>query len=237
MTELPASGTYNLMGTADGLYDKLTSGKLYGGYYKNIVPFFEDFSYSNDAGVYDGANIVWPFDGGERADAANFVPQNEATYYVKEVPAKYLRSGGHVQYAANTGAITTFYHLTALDDGNYENARIKLDSGYVQPSFTHQLSFKKNGVVTNVVTPASEFGVIGVVDSDVAYIAYYKDTSVVLTLGTHTVLPSLITYDGYEVSGKYLRTYTVTNPNINDENGMTSVETVVGPTITKVAPP
>ena len=65
------------------------------------------------------------------------------------------------------------------------------------------------------------------------------DTEVIdeVSLTTHTVLPFLITFDGYEVSGKYLRTYTVTNPNINDENGMTSVETVVGPTITKVAAP
>ena len=223
MSELPESGTYNLLGTEDGLYDKLTPGKLYGGYYKNIVPWFEDFSYSNSTTTYDGANIIWPLENAQYTDAANFTPENEATYYVKEVPDGYLQNFYHYYYHTGTGNLTYVYLISAIDDRNYSDAHIKLDGEYTQRKVVKKITFGGEPY-----TPGSMFGNKGVVDNDVVRVLYCGDLSVLMAAGVYNAIPMWVTLDGYEVTGKTLRTYTVAAP---IHTGITYVETDVGITI------
>ena len=225
MSELPESGTYNLLGTEEGLYDKLTPGKIYGGYYKNIVSRFDDFSYLNSSTTYDGVNIVWPLANAQYTDAANFTPENEATYYVKEVPDGYLQNYFHCTYVGENQELTNVILASAIDDRNYSTAHIKVNSEYKERKLVRRMT-----VGSTLLTPGIMFGNRGVVDSETARILYSGDLNVFMTTGVYEVIPIWRTLDGYEVTGKTLRTYMITSPTLP---GVSSVLTDVGSSITK----
>ena len=118
MSELPASGKYNLLGTEDGLYDKLTEETYYGGYYKDIVDSPSEFVYTNESDVYDGTNFNWLIKQPETTDAAEITPEDGVTYYVKELNStRYLRWS--IWYTYSSDKILDIFYMTDTDDENY----------------------------------------------------------------------------------------------------------------------
>lgn len=116
-------GEYNLLGSTDGSYDKLTPDTYYGGYYKNIVGSLSDFQYTNESDVYDGTNFDWTIAEPETTDAAHIIPEEDAVYYVKEVASDaYLRST--LFWTSSGGLVKSLWLITALDDTNYNTAGI-----------------------------------------------------------------------------------------------------------------
>ncbi|MBQ6414428.1 hypothetical protein IJI28_02310, partial [Candidatus Saccharibacteria bacterium] len=225
MSDLPADGKYNLLGTADGLYDKLTPGRLYGGYYKNIVSRFDDFSYSNDATTYNGANFDWSVKNPETADAAEIIPENEATYYVKEVPNGYLQNYYHMLYYTSSGRLTYIYVFSAFDDLQYDDIGFEINGIEKGASWNYTFTFTSSTHVT-VISPSDTFGDKGVLGGAVMY-GHFDE---LITVGNHTVLPYWITMDNYKVTGKTLRTINVVEP-LN--TAVTYTETDIVPKIEK----
>jgi hypothetical protein len=212
MSDLPADGKYNLLGTADGLYDKLTPDTYYGGYYKNIVDSPENFIYTNETEYYDGTNFNWLVSTPETADAASITPENETTYYVKEISSdRYLRN-----VAANTnggGKILALWFFTDTDDINYNRVGFDVVADDVDITlFTNSCvdSFAITATgsgKTTTYTSASVFKTTG----ENNLLCPWRDTDNVL-LNDDTEEISLVgfwlTNDGYKITGPRKRTIT-----------------------------
>ena len=208
MSDLPADGKYNLLGTADGLYDKLTPDTLYGGYYKNIVDSVEDFSYTNEAEYYDGTNFNWLISTPETTDAAAITPENETTYYVKEVNStRYIRMGSRWTFGGDD--IKGFWFFTDLDDENYANAGFYYSDNTVTDKIYLATGLFGSYTITPLDNPAnakahtaeSLFNAYG--ENNV--VAPWQDNqNEVLNdeVESFTVYGFWVTKDGYKVTGR-----------------------------------
>ena len=99
-------------GTFD-IVSLVRDGHLYGGYYN---------SYADEGTPYTGASSKWNFDEAFKVSGFKMKPVPGKTYYLKEVPNKYLRAIAHRFYWNSTKKTTQLYILTGLDDSNYLTA-------------------------------------------------------------------------------------------------------------------
>lgn len=232
MSELPASGKYNLLGTDNGSFDKLTPGTLYGGYSKASVDLLDTFNYSNESTVYDGTNFDWSTLSHESVDATSITPENASIYLVKEVPTGYLQNYDFCIYNPNSGILADLYLFTAVDDGWYNGAGIEVNG---EPRDTKVIrSYTFTGVDgTTKITPEYAFGDKGVVDTPKALLIRTISSDYILSAGTYVVIPFWITFDQYKVTGS--TSSTIELPDLVYANiGWTDEE--VGSTITKYEP-
>ena len=228
MSQLPASGKYNLLGTDDGLFDKLTPNTLYGGYYKESVDFLDTFSYSNESGIYDGTNFDWYTVEPDSVDAANITPENTTVYLVKEVPTGYLQNYYQYTYYTSDGTLTRFYLFSAIDDRRYSGAGFNINGE--SKGITVVRSYT---IGDTTLTPQSVFGNKGVVNTTNARLIRNTSATELLSVGTYVVLPFWTTFDQYRVTGT--ATWTIEMPElINTSVSWTEQE--VGSTITKYEP-
>ena len=203
-------GEYNLLGSTDGSYDKLTPDTLYGGYYKNVVSSLSDFQYTNESDVYDGTNFDWMGAEPETRDAAHIIPEEDAVYYVKEVANDdILRSS--VRFTTTSGKIIHIFFVTALDDENYinpgfditiDNVLSSLNAVRITPAYSITTAYSG---VTHVHTPTNLFGLEGA-NNVLAVLEdreqHFTDDSIT----SLTVVEYWHTLDGYKVTGKQQRT-------------------------------
>lgn len=231
MTELPQDGKYNLLGTEDGLYDKLTTGELYGGYYKysGDIDVFTS-RYLDNYEVYDGKNFDWESLESQTIDAAEIEPDDGDIYIVKEVPTKYLRSSVYYTSNTNTGALVRMYYISGID---LYAETYSTDFYYNPTGFTiNDVDVNSAGIYTHITTRNAEYNVVSFFGSrgvEAGYIAIL-DANAYLTVGEFTVLPYWVTPDSYKVSGASMRTITITELTLS---GYSSTTRSVQPTITK----
>ena len=231
MTELPQDGKYNLLGTEDGLYDKLTTGELYGGYYKysGDIDVFTS-RYLDNYEVYDGKNFDWESLESQTIDAAEIEPDDGDIYIVKEVPTKYLRSSVYYTSNTNTGALVRMYYISGID---LYAETYSTDFYYNPTGFTiNGVDVNSAGIYTHITTRNAEYNVVSFFGSrgvEAGYIAIL-DANAYLTVGEFTVLPYWVTPDSYKVSGASMRTITITELTLS---GYSSTTRSVQPTITK----
>ena len=228
MSELPADGKYNLLGTEDGLYDKLTPDTYYGGYYKNVVDSPENFTYTNESDVYDGTNFNWLVSTPETTDAAAITPEDEATYYVKEVNSdRFLR--WTIRWTSSVGKILTMWFMTDLDDDNYYTAGfdVTINNGALITYpinegfyYSYKIIPKNNPNNSSTVTAASIFSVYG--DNNQLGVWRDFDNEILNNeVETFTLNPFWVTKDGYKVNGRRKRNQVANGWNENLFNGET----------------
>ena len=140
-------------------------GYFYAGYYSDYAG---KGSYAGD-GVevidgteiaYNGTNASWSIDNAYRENGTVMYPQDETTYYLKEIPKdKFLR---HYRLWGSTGGIVgSIFIISAVDDGNYN------DVGYFINSKTNRVKFQYFRSSTQIsgssitFTPEYCFGIEG----------------------------------------------------------------------------
>ena len=230
-------GEYNLLGSTEGGYDKLTPDTLYGGYYKNVVNSLSDFQYTNESDVYDGTNFDWMVAEPETTDAAHIIPEEDAIYYVKEVANEnFLKLS--LRWTASYNTIKDIFFVTALDDENYTTAGFDVSANNIDYSFsadmivqTYHITATSTGSVSTY-TASSLFRLNG--DNNV--LAAWKDRDRIFMNDETESLTSVqywCTVDGYKVTPPRLRTI---NSNGWYSNAVTASTETIPATITRVSP-
>ncbi|MBR3115961.1 hypothetical protein IKF30_01915 [Candidatus Saccharibacteria bacterium] len=234
MSELPAGSTYNLLGTTSGLYDKLTSNTLYGGYFK-YTGDIDEFTaeYLNNYAIYNGSNLDWAEFQYQSVDAANIIPEANSVYLVREVPNGFLRAKTSYSYNKTSGTITSFSMYSSLDSGvddatddvrssiYYNNCGFVIDGSNVGGALYNYLTSGSSRI-----TAQSAFGNVGVQSGYIIY-RQYND---MLVAGSHTIVPFWITLDRYKVTGTQRNNITFTEVT---RDGYSASTSTIPTTITK----
>ena len=122
MSDLPASGKYNLLGTADGQYDKLTPDTLYGGYYKFYGDFDDFDKFLETYEVYDGKNMylnsLTSNNTARATDASMMSPIEGTVYLIKEVPDNDFLYPSY-ESGLTGGRLVSQWYTADLDDYMY----------------------------------------------------------------------------------------------------------------------
>ncbi|MBR3116066.1 hypothetical protein IKF30_02450 [Candidatus Saccharibacteria bacterium] len=223
LSELPEGSTYNLLGTADGLYDKLTPDTLYGGYFK-YTGDIDEFTakYLDNYEIYDGGNIDWMKLQVQSIDAAQITPEGGTVYIVREVPTNYLLCYIRYYYNRTSGAITSLFFMLDTDMDDYDRVGFILDNINSDVFGIYDYLIFQN----TTETAATYFGAQGV---EAGFVSYIQADSL-LTVGNHTILPYWVTQDSYKVTAAQLRTITLTEIN---RSGYSASRQTVPSTITK----
>ena len=218
-----------------------TNGYLYGGYYAkyngtskgaNFSEFnAKSLTYSTavrldavavatDAGgtAYNGSNVTWSWDDSYNVDdnapdGMHMRPEAGATYYLKEVPAnKYLQPYLHYGYNIGSGAITSAFLISDIDDRNYQETGFVIVNGREDAKIARAITFNSANTGATVKLNASMlFGASG-------YLSYLQviggKADPILSAGNN-VMQYWLTPDGLYVTGTTVRQYTGLG-NVND---------------------
>lgn len=188
-----AVAMYEVHGTYD-ITKKVPSSYYYGGYYSKYNKS-EETVYPGGTGYWTKKNAIT----GERGDV--MTPVAGETYYLKEVPAAYLRPYLHIVYNEYYGnVITGMYLITGVDDANYQE--IGLDVRNITLNTMRQVSkvtvqaSAAQGETT--ITTQTAFGVKG-------FLGVWDQTNVLKENYEFTYTPYFITPDGVKVVGRTVR--------------------------------
>ena len=205
----------NVTANTDGKFDITAQVKgdfLYGGYYKDYGKKGANFdatalTYTNGEATDDGGTSyvggLGPWKKANIGDAGKgteMKPQAGQVYYLKEVPAAFLKSAVYVVYDGyNKNTVVGNYLLADVDDNNYQDiglytelttgARVKLAASYT-------IVDTLNGGREDKIT-AQNFG------ATKGYVAVWNPD---LAGKDFTLVPYFVTPDGVTVEGAKIRT-------------------------------
>lgn len=206
---LPVEG-----GTYD-LTQNLTADTLYGGYYLDYAGKgdYQDDGVKGTTGVkYTGMNLDWSDPETETGTA--ITPVAGETYYIKEVPVYYLRNYHQINYMKASGKLTALYLISAVDDLNYKETGLTIQTNKETSRVSTQMTFKNTATNKSVTLKANTvFKSLGITGdgSEKDYLTYFDATSGYMKTGTYTVLPYWVTPDGITVTGISTRTITISS--------------------------
>lgn len=243
MYDLPESGKYNFLGTADGLYDKLTPGTLYGGFFKYNGDFNDFANFLQNYQTYDGTN--YDFDalsGGAviLSNGASYTPEQGTVYLVKEVPElNYLTNYFHYTFGGTDGSmgLGDWWFVTTMDDKYYIEAGFNL-TDVTNGNGDAQTRVGKKARSLKITTPGGDDIITPSVANPLAtgannVLAYWRDKNQEFQIENHIaeVTYYWITPDRYKVTGAHKRKiwfHDLTKSNLE------YVNSIITPTITYV---
>ena len=204
MYNLPEDGKYNLLGTDDGLYDKLTPNKLYGGYYKYYGDFDDFEGFLDNYEVYDGKNMLMRDYGAAQAqDGSALSPTEGSIYLVKEVPTDYLTH--HLVYGKSGGKLVSQFFFTVLDDWYYA------ETGFSITNRSNNETLSRAGIIYKSYSikfgDGTEYISASTVNNTASdsndYVSVWKDANKAYLVenGIIDIVQYWITGDQYKVTG------------------------------------
>ena len=219
MDTLPADGTFNIVA-------KTKPGTLYGGYYKDYTGkgTYADDGVKGTGGIkYDPATDaaqsgVWVLADAYTPAGTTMKPEAGVTYYLKEVPASYLRPTHMTTYQRWEKYLRDLILITTADDSNYTDVGFVIGATYTPKEyFTKSLtiSFGPNydetvteGEVTVDVTNTSA-NAGGYVATKRIFSVNESTKDYTGIIGSKVVKPYWVTPDGITVTGAAMRVITV----------------------------
>lgn len=188
---------------ADGTYDitaKTASGYYYGGYYSDLKASSKGISYTGQAGFWTKSNAI-------TINGTTMKPVPGTTYYLKEVPAGYLRPYIHVVYNTYRGnALSQIYLMTAVEDTNYTDIGLNVFENVAGERLKLAASFTITNAETGSstkVTPATAFGSYGVTRG---YLGVWDANKALESMNTQFSYQAYwTTPDGVTVNGTVIR--------------------------------
>ena len=150
------------------IYSHTKDGYLYGGYYSDYAG---KGSYAGD-GVeaidgteiaYNGTNTAWSTECECKENGKEMHPQDEVTYYLKEVPSdKFLRISWKYTYTGNN--VVSFYIFSALDDLRYDDTGVLINEKTIKQQYTRvgsSITMQLSNGTNQTFTPENLFGITG----------------------------------------------------------------------------
>lgn len=216
------------------LTSKVTSGYLYGGYYKAYGAYTvtdADKANAEKSGTvnvtdktYDPATNAdhvgrWTAGNAYTVAGTEMEPEVQKVYYLKEVPASYLRPTYMTTYQRYDKYLRDFILMSTTDDNNYSETGFMIGSNYEKSEFfTDSLEIKfgpnwepetvTDGKVTVNVTTASD-NVGGYVFTKRIFSVDESTKDYSGILGSKVYKLYWKTFDGITVTGASMRVFTV----------------------------
>ena len=243
MYDLPETGKYNLMGTASGLYDKLTPDTLYGGYFKYDGDFGDFAEFLQTYQIYDGINLDFQTISAATpvlVDGSDFIPEKDAVYFVKEVPeTSFLTNYCYTLFTPATGEIgpKDWWFITTVDDIYYREV------GFVITDTTNgvgtpQTKIGKKARSLTITTPGGKHKITPLVANPLATseknrMAHWRDEQQEFHLENHIVEVYYywVTPDQYKVTSAWKRRIEFNDLTVD---GGEHEDTNISPTITNL---
>jgi len=223
------------------------ANSLYGGYYLNYAGKGDGFDATkvttwtdnkttdtnDNAKAYDGANVVWT--NGVTVSGLAMVPQANATYFIKEVPAsKYLQPYLHYTYYKNSEArIPNAWLISDIDDLNYVQTGFVIKNGNNEAQVVSTLTVETAYGGSKIkLSPKRVFGVNNTVNKLTYLEVMHGGRGLHSFDNDSEILQYWVTPDNLIVTGTTQRTYS----GITSKNTINYVRTSVPSTIAEFNP-
>ena len=211
------------------LTKEISSGYLYGGYFKaygqttstndqiKALTYTDGKAKDPNGTAYTGKKATaWKSAKAYKVNGQkDFAPEVNQVYYLKEVPNTYFRPRMEVIYDTrkSTQPVTDLYLFTATDDANYNSVSL---SPVGDTELYARATIKNyDGTVKRYLTAKGEFKTL-----PRGYIALINVKDKVKSQTDFEFTPKFETLDGVEVNGVVKRTVAFGNGNFNpDSNG------------------
>ena len=192
---LNANGTFNIV-------DKTYEGYYYGGYYSK---------YNKVGTVYEGGAGSWSKTNAYTTNGMSMTPAAGQTYYLKEVPEKYLQPYMHVVYDERSQNIANelkqMYLMTGVDDMNYQEIglnTVNITLGTRKTTASFKVVDTVGDTTTTTLTTSSIWGVKG-------FLGVWDQSSDLKENYEFSYQPYFVTPDGVTVNGTTTRTVNTQN--------------------------
>ena len=215
------------------IYALTAPGTLYGGYYSDYAGKSsgyksEDLVYTNnkskdkgeDAKAYDYAYIaemkvnnksVWTYANGYLPAGTAMDPEENTTYFLKEVPSNYLLPYTHYTYYKSGLKLANLWTMTAIDDMNYDKVGFVIQTDDQDAIIVDSLSIKAANSSSSVTLTAGK--VFKPKEIQDGYLGYFEITDY---KGSDIVIKQFWkTKDGITVNGLKKRTLTFDDDTIS----------------------
>lgn len=192
---LNADGTFNIV-------NKTYEGYYYGGYYSK---------YNKVGTVYEGGAGSWSKTNAYTTNGMSMTPVAGQTYYLKEVPEKYLQPYMHVVYDERSQNIANelkqMYLMTGVDDMNYQEIglnTVNITLGTRKTTASFKVIDTVGDTTTTTLTTSSIWGVKG-------FLGVWDQSSDLKENYEFSYQPYFVTPDGVTVNGTTTRTVNTQN--------------------------
>lgn len=192
---LNTDGTFNIV-------NKTYEGYYYGGYYSQ---------YNKVGTVYEGGTGSWSKTNAYTVNGKAMTPVAGETYYLKEVPAKYLQPYMHVVYDERSQEIVNelkkMYLMTGVDDMNYQEIglnTVNMTLGTRKTTASFTVVDTVGDTTTTTLTTSSIWGVKG-------FLGVWDQSSDLKANYEFSYQPYFVTPDGVIVNGTTTRTVNTQN--------------------------
>lgn len=192
---LNADGTFNIV-------NKTYEGYYYGGYYNK---------YNKVGTVYEGGAGSWSKTNAYTTNGMSMTPAAGQTYYLKEVPEKYLQPYMHVVYDERSQNIANelkqMYLMTGVDDMNYQEIglnTVNITLGTRKTTASFKVIDTVGDTTTTTLTTSSIWGVKG-------FLGVWDQSSDLKENYEFSYQPYFVTPDGVTVNGTTTRTVNTQN--------------------------
>lgn len=192
---LNANGTFNIV-------DKTYEGYYYGGYYSK---------YNKVGTVYEGGAGSWSKTNAYTTNGMSMTPAAGQTYYLKEVPEKYLQPYMHVVYDERSQNIANelkqMYLMTGVDDMNYQEIglnTVNITLGTRKTTASFKVVDTVGDTTTTTLTTSSIWGVKG-------FLGVWDQSSDLKENYEFSYQPYFVTPDGVTINGTTTRTVNTQN--------------------------
>ena len=207
------------------IYSKTKPNFLYGGYFSNYAGKGSyagdgiEISQGTDA-EYVSSYETWKKDEAYTEKGTEMHPQDEETYYIKEMDSeKYLRN--YVHYSASGGKILTLWYYSSIDDNLY-----KRKGAYINDE---QVRYRKPFTTVTMTVGSRKRVLVAseIFHSNYGYLIGGKITDYMTENAIISIIPYWVTRDEIEVKGKYTGIMNCGNCNVSGEGSLTFNPSVV----------
>lgn len=192
---LNTDGTFNIV-------NKTYEDYYYGGYYSQ---------YNKVGTVYEGGTGSWSKTNAYTVNGKAMIPVVGETYYLKEVPAKYLQPYMHVVYDERSQEIVNelkqMHLMTGVDDMNYQEIglnTVNMTLGTKKTTASFKVVDTVGDTTTTTLTTSSIWGVKG-------FLGVWDQSSDLKENYEFSYQAYFITPDGITVNGNITRTVNTQN--------------------------
>lgn len=183
----------------------VTSGTLYGGYYSEYNP-------TKEGAAYTGSNATWDSTKAYKECGKAIHPAAGQTYYIKEVPATYLKPTQIETYHRFDLHLRNLILTSAVDDDNYGEVGFAYgtttyNAGSIFNTLTIDFKEDGNSDSDTTITAATVAGVDGLNGKIATFDLFniYAGNEYSSIIGTKSIKAYWTTLDGVTVTGGKLR--------------------------------
>ncbi len=223
----PQEGKFRVIHSSDGsietfdvqdhfdIYSLTKSSYFYGGYFSDYElagEMDENGNYPNFVNYDASTRDAWKYENAYEENGKSMTPVSQETYFLKEVPKKYLRN--YIQYtysgSGDNMRIGDIWIVSVIDDLAYEDAGFIVNGVNEKGKACKTLTIRLNNGISVTLKPEVIFRGYGVTSG---YLTYLKISQYIKDKETIVLTPYYITKDGILIKSPISRSIYFGNGN------------------------